>query len=208
MKFLPFCLFSALLMTAPLQAADLLDANDIKKELQTFRKKICLQSTPKLPLVIKKQYTHILQTIDKRIRYIEDYQAKKCSNDYIEGLLESRLGGGVSYIVALSKIATSGKIPALESIVNKPAIFSEVDLENYLLVAQLIKYFYQQISPQDLTEKTKIYLSISKTLWGYLQNKSTLICPTTGDLWEEASLYTQYTKNNILPENEFPLPKE
>lgn len=205
MNFLIFCLYSFLLIISPLKAADLLDADEIKKEFKAFKTEICKKNTSDLPSVLKEKYEAIVQTIDNKMAHIKNYKAKKrTSSGYIEALLESRLGGEVDYINNLIKAAAINKSPPLEIMAKKPALFISFDLVNYLLGAKLIKYFYQQTLLENLTEKTKIYLNASKTLWGYLQNENTLHFPTTGDLYEEASLFTQYVKHQITPPDVFP----
>lgn len=205
MNFLIFCLFSFLLTIPPLKAAEPLDADEIKKEFQLFRKEVCKKITPNSPANLNEKYKAITEMIDNKISYIENYKVKiGTSSGYIEALLVSRLGGNVEYITRLSKLADIGKIPLLADIAQKFALFGDLDLVNYTLVAKLIKYFYQQTLLQDLTEKSKIYLSASTTLWEYLQDSSKLPLPTTGNLFKEALLYTEYVKHKTTPQNIFP----
>lgn len=202
MKFLNHCFLGFVFMITSLKAADKLDIDDIKEELLTFRSKIrTMASQDSLPKPLCDKYKAITETVDRKMNLIEGFQKNpgtRLANTYIEDLLEAYLDGKREYIVAVSKQIS------LQSIVTNPALFSLLDFQNYSLSAKLIKYFYQQTPLEDLTGKTKAYLSISKTLWTYIQEEQEISRPTIGELWEEASSFVKYSKYNILPKNIFP----
>lgn len=208
MNFLIACLFSFSFMIVPIHAQELPDLETIKINFKALHDQITQQNVSSLHSDIQKKHTIIIERIETKIGYIDNILAKNVSDDcYLEDLLERRLQGWCEYIVAYNK-TLHGKI-SLESIAGQSVMFSPVDQANYFLSTQLIKAIYQQTVLSNLSEKTRNYLNMSKTLWDYLQGKSTVPpTPTIGGVWEDASLYTRYVKEYVVPNDIFPVLKK